>query len=129
MSVFDVEDLKYSQASVDTRKCFINTLRMKCELASKRCNDLKRGRDIIPNKIDDTLLYDCINRTFAYSENYEFNDHIKGELKYTQLDIDVLDKEIDRLLNKYVIYLNALKANRFDIVIKHQRFNHYKRFY
>lgn len=73
---------------------------MKCELASKRCNDLKCGKDIIPNKSDYTLLYDCVSRTFAYSENYEFNDHIKGELKYTQLDIDVLDKEIYRLLKK-----------------------------
>ena len=129
MSVFDIEDLKYPQASVDTRKCFINTLRNKCDFASKRCNDLKFGRDIMPNKCDDTLIYDCMSRTFAYPENYEFNDNIKGELKYTQLDIDVLDEEINRLLNKYVIYLNALKANQFDLFIRHQKFSHCKRFY
>jgi len=53
----------------------------------------------------------------SYLGQYEYNGYIKGELKYSQIDIDVLEAEIRKIKTKYLFCLADLNRNGYPQLI------------
>lgn len=118
MSVFDIEDLKYPQASVDIRKNIIRELKINYAWAIKRLNEVRASRWFEPNKFDEYISQDCRRFGSSYLDQYKYNDYIEGELKYSQMDIDVLEAEIKKIKTRYLFCLADLNKNGYPQLIK-----------
>lgn len=117
MSIFDREDLKYPQASVDIRKMVLRELKTNYAWAIKRLNEVCASREFEPNKFDEYISQDCRSFGSSYLGQYEYNDYIEGEPKYSQIDIDVLESEIRKIKTKYLFCLADLNRNGYPQLV------------
>lgn len=117
MSIFDREDLKYPQASVDIRKMVLRELKTNYAWAIKRLNEVCASREFEPNKFDEYISQDCRSFGSSYLCQYEYNDYIEDEPKYSQIDIDVLESEIRKIKTKYLFCLADLNRNGYPQLV------------
>ena len=117
MSVFDREDLKYPQASVDIRKKVLQELKTNYGWAIRRLTEVCDSRGFEPNKFDEYISQDCGRFGSSYPDQYEYNDYIEGEPKYSQIDIDILEAEIKKIKTKYLFCLADLIRNRYPQLV------------
>lgn len=117
MSIFDREDLKYPQASVDIRKKVLQELKTNYGWAIRRLTEVCASREFEPNKFDEYISQDCRSFGSSYLGQYEYNGYIEGEPKYPQIDIDVLEAEIKKIKTKYLFCLADLNRNGYPQLI------------
>lgn len=120
MSIFDKEDLIYSEEQMSSKKACLKQIRGRYNWAIRRICDVESGNFYNTYKWDDILIEDCefyqMHKCFSF-ENIVHNDDLNGEKKYSQFDIDVVDKQIDKTIIRYKFAVSKLNDMGFPRMV------------
>lgn len=120
MSIFDKEDLIYSEEQMSSKKTYLKQIRGRYNWAIHRICDIESGNIYEVHKWDTMLIEDCesyqMHKCFSF-ENIVHNDDLNGEKKYSQFDIDIMDKQIDKAIIKYKFAVNKLNDIDFPRIV------------
>lgn len=120
MSIFDKEDLIYSEEQMSSRRAYLKQIRGRYNWAIRRICDIESGKMYEVLKWDTMLIEDCVlyqtHKCFSF-ENIVHDNDPNGEKKYSQIDMDVMNKQIDKTIIKYKFAVNKLNAMDFPYIV------------
>jgi hypothetical protein len=121
MSVFDRDDLIYSEGQMSSKREYLKQIGWRYRWAIRRICDVESGNIYEIRKWDNMLIEDCESYQFykCFSfENIVHDNDPNGEKKYSQFDMDVMDKQIDKYIIKYKFAVNKLNDIDFPRIVR-----------
>lgn len=120
MSIFDREDLIYSEGQMSSKRTYLKQIGWRYMWAMRRICDVESGNIYEVRKWDTMLIEDCesyqMHKCFSF-ENIVHDNDLNGEKKYSQFDMDVIDKQIDKTIIKYKFAVNKLNDISFPRIV------------
>lgn len=120
MSIFDKEDLIYSEEQMSSKRAYLKQIRGRYNWAICRICDIESGKMYEVLKWDTMLIEDCVSyqshKSFSF-ENIVHDNDPNGEKKYSQFDMDVINKQIDKTIIKYKFAVNKLNDIDFPHIV------------
>ena len=121
MSIFDREDLIYSEEQMSSKREYLKQIGWRYKWAIRRICDVESGKMYEILKWDTMLIEDCesyqSHKCFSF-ENIVHDNDPNGEKKYSQFDMDVIDKQIDKTIIKYKFAVNKLNDMGFPRIVR-----------
>ena len=121
MSIFDREDLIYSEEQMSSKRTFLKQIRGRYNWAIRRICDVESGNIYEIREWDTMIIEDCKSYQFykCFSfENIVCDNDPNGEKKYSQFDMDVMDKQIDKTIIRYKFAVNKLNDIDFPRIVE-----------
>ena len=120
MSIFDKEDLIYSEEQMSSKRAYLKQIHQRYNWAIRRICDVESGNIYEIREWDTMIVEDCVtyqsHKCFSF-ENIVHNDS-NGEKKYSQFDMDVMDKQIDKTIIRYKFAVNKLNDMDFPSIVR-----------
>ena len=120
MSIFDIEDLIYSEEQMSSKRAYLKQINWRYNWAIRRICDVESGNIYEIREWDTMIIEDCesyqTHKCFSF-ENIVHDDS-NGEKKYSQFDMDVIDKQIDKTIIRYKFAVNKLNDMDFPSIVR-----------